>query len=644
MDRTRALTLLFTAMLSVCCVSAQSGTLEQQRQWFEDAEPWVYYPNSDEFQSLYHKLEGYPLRPYLQQRALMANLSLDKTDEIQQFLARFDNTPLADPLREKWLYYLAKHGHNRAFRRFYRALGQTELQCHFLHFVAQSREALSPDWYQQVDELWLHGESQPESCDPVFKRWQQDGHRSDTLVYQRLVMAADGGDHTLIPYLRSLLPKSYFPLADAWQHTRRDPAHVTRLDHFQRLPSEQASDIITYGHRRLIWRQPDLALRSWARARERFNFSPGQLREVSRNFALALAVENHPKARFWLEHANREQYDPDVFRWHLTEVLRDNHWQEVVNVISTAPRQLEQDYSSQYWLGRSLEHLNDKKSAFEQFDTLSSVRHYYGFMASGKIARSPSLANVPLAVSEQQVAMIASLPEAERAREWLELERYTEARREWWSLQQKLTREQALTAAVLADRWGWHDQAIFAFSRLGYLDDVQRRFPLAYEGELVASATKYQVDPAWAFAIARRESSFMPDAHSGAGARGLMQLLPSTARYLAKQRISGRTLYDPVSNADFGARYLRYLMDKMQNNPVLATAAYNAGWSRVKQWLPEDDVPLDVWIETIPYRETRNYVKAVLAYRQIYKRRLGQSQNLFQDLSEMQISADKPTL
>ena len=177
-------------------------------------------------------------------------------------------------------------------------------------------------------------------------------------------------------------------------------------------------------------------------------------------------------------------------------------------------------------------------------------------------------------------------------------------------MQPTLTRRQGLAAAVLADKWGWHDQAIFAFSRLGYLDDVKRRFPLAFDAQLIQSASKHHVDPAWAFAIARRESSFMVDANSGAGAKGLMQLMPGTARYLAKGTVSNQVLFDPQQNVEFGTQYLRYLMDKMQDNPVLATAAYNAGWRRVQQWLPKENIPLDVWVETIPYKETRNYVKA----------------------------------
>ncbi|MFT4652881.1 MAG: soluble lytic murein transglycosylase [Patiriisocius sp.] len=136
-------------------------------------------------------------------------------------------------------------------------------------------------------------------------------------------------------------------------------------------------------------------------------------------------------------------------------------------------------------------------------------------------------------------------------------------------------------------------------------------------------ANKNNIEPEWAFAIARRESSFMPDAVSPANARGLMQLLPSTAQYLEKRRISYRKLLDAETNAKLGNKYLRYLMDKLDNNRILVTASYNAGWRKVRQWLPEKEaLASDIWVELIPYRETRNYVKAVTAFKQIYRAQL----------------------
>jgi soluble lytic murein transglycosylase len=183
--------------------------------------------------------------------------------------------------------------------------------------------------------------------------------------------------------------------------------------------------------------------------------------------------------------------------------------------------------------------------------------------------------------------------------------------------------DEKLATTVIASAWQWHDQAIFTFSREGYLNDVERRFPTAFADIITREANKNDIEPEWAFAIARRESSFMTDAVSSANARGLMQVLPSTAKYLEKRRVSSKQLLNVETNAKIGNKYLRYLMDKLDNNVILATASYNAGWRRVRQWLPENEaIEADLWVELIPFKETRNYVKAVTAYKQIYRAQL----------------------
>lgn len=172
----------------------------------------------------------------------------------------------------------------------------------------------------------------------------------------------------------------------------------------------------------------------------------------------------------------------------------------------------------------------------------------------------------------------------------------------------------------------------------GYLDDVDLRFPKAFNKEINLYATDQQIEPAWAFAIARRESSFMIDAHSPAGAKGLMQLMPNTAKHLKQGKISRSYLLDATNNIALGTQYLKILLDKNQGNQVLATAAYNAGPYRVKRWLKDIELmPADIWIETIPFKETRNYVKSVLAYQEIYQHKPGQVSRVFEQVINMNI-------
>ncbi len=172
------------------------------------------------------------------------------------------------------------------------------------------------------------------------------------------------------------------------------------------------------------------------------------------------------------------------------------------------------------------------------------------------------------------------------------------------------------------------------------MDDVTLRFPLAYNDEIKYHAAKYNINPAWAFAITRRESSFMSDAHSAVGAKGLMQIMPATAKQLTRRKTMTRNyLLNSKNNINLGTRYLKDLLDRYDGNQVLATASYNAGPYRVKSWIKsKKSVPADIWIETIPYKETREYVKSVLAYQQIYQYKAGEEPTLFSQLQKMNIS------
>ena len=217
--------------------------------------------------------------------------------------------------------------------------------------------------------------------------------------------------------------------------------------------------------------------------------------------------------------------------------------------------------------------------------------------------------------------------------------RFHHARQEWNYWLSKLNKRDKLVASKIANEMQWYDRAIFTLAKVGYLDDVDLRFPLGFEDEIKHYAGDQKINSAWAFAIARRESSFMSDANSSAGAKGLMQIMPGTAKQLARKTVSNQYLFDAKNNIKLGTKYLRKLLDRHDGNSVLATAAYNAGPHRVKTWLKNaESLPADVWIETIPYKETREYVKSVLAYQQIYQHKVGQTASLFDQIIAMNIN------
>lgn len=622
-------------------------TLASQRAEFLRIEKQVWSTSDTDFADLVINLGDYPLVPYLIESKILHGLNTKKAPQIRAYLKEYKDTPLATRILRPWLRYLAKKNRKKLFMEFYVPLGDTKLTCRYLRYQLDDG-VNKQELYPQIAALWNVSKSQPKDCDPLFKQWKADGQLSDELILQRIAKAAQGGQHTIISYLRTLLPEDKKYVADLWHKTRRSPSTIKRLRDFKGEHPNIEAQIISYGLGRLIWRDKKAAISTWEKAQKKFSFTDAQKAHVANKFAISMAIAKHDDAQTWLIKSESLEQDPEVLRWHLAILLKEQNWSSIINLVEKASPTLTRANEYRYWLARSYEALGNNEKAQVLYQQLAGERHYYGFLSSARLGQSFNYQNQPLVIEQTVVARIAQMPSAKRASELKALERFHEARMEWRFVQRQLNDEEKLASAVIAGQWGWHDQAIFTFANSGYMNDVNRRFPMAYADILTKEAQRNKIEPEWAFAIARRESSFMSDAVSSAKAFGLMQVLPSTARYLEKKRVSNRSLMNPNTNAKLGNKYLRYLMDKVGNNTVLATASYNAGWSRVKRWLPTSEtVGADLWVETIPFKETRNYVKAVMAYKQIYQHQLFQisdsttpapiENSVFGELVQMQI-------
>ncbi len=608
------------------------------RKTFEKAEQQLWKSDSSNYKVLYNRLHYYPLQPYLDQKRLIHRMRLSSAKEIAQFLEQYQGTPLDWPLRKKWLDYLVKRNRQTLFLAFYKPTSDVELTCYYYRY--QLNKGLDQaEVLANVADLWVVGHSQPKACDPLFERWQHAGLRTEQHVWQRLVKAADGGKHTLIPYLTSLLPESEQYLGRLWHRVRKDPAYITKLSRFTTKNDKEAS-IYLYGIKRLIWRDQNRALNSYQQAKNVFNFTHQQQQDVALKFSLALASKHHQKAPDWLDKVDDENLTANIIQWKIADVLRKQHWPTIKAELLALPKHQQDSQQWQYWYARSLLATNELEKGKKLMNSLAQSRHYYGFLAAGYSDQPMNLQNKPLQISEQEKIALFENPAGKRAFELFHLGRYYHARLEWNYWLTQLTSRQKLVAAKLANEIGWFDRAIFTLSQVGYMDDVDLRFPLAFSEEINELATKHEINPAWAFAITRRESSFMSDAHSAAGAKGLMQVMPGTAKLLTRRKkISSQYLLDSTNNINLGTKYLKNLLDRHQGNQVLATAAYNAGPYRVKKWLKSaGSLPADIWIETIPFHETREYVKSVLAYEQIYQQKAGQESSIFEQLHSKNIS------
>tara|TARA_R110001592_G_scaffold98956_4_gene282101 strand:- start:1002 stop:2936 length:1935 start_codon:yes stop_codon:yes gene_type:complete len=607
-----------------------------QQQNFIKAEKLAYKSSSAQYQALYHQLHYYSLQPYLDQKRLLHKMRLSDAKEISQFLEEYQGTPLDWPLRKKWLNYLAKKKQGLLFLQAYQPTSNAKLACYQLNFSLQAGMPESVA-LPQVTKLWVVGESQDKACDSLFERWQKAGYRTNDAIWQRISLAADGGKHTLIPYLTKLLPPEQRYLGSLWHKVRRDPSVVSKLKYFPNN-SIRETEILTYGLKRLIWHYPDTAIRSYKKAQLKFAFTQAQQQQITEKFALALSAKNHHAAQLWLDKLDFNLLSKNMLQWRLSQALKHEEWQRLIVELKQLPKEHKDDLKWKYWYARALIATDVGQRGNFLLQQLATERHYYGFLAASYLKIPVNLQNKPLEFTLAEKRKVLNYPAAKRAFEFHSLGRYQQARSEWNYLITQLSNREKLIAAKVANENEWFDRTIFTLANVGYLDDIDLRFPKAFDKEINHYAEAQKIAPSWAFAIARRESSFMQDAHSPVGAKGLMQLMPNTARKLKKGKVNNHYLLNAKNNIKLGTKYLKILLDKNKGNQVLATASYNAGPYRVRTWVNNiKSVPADVWIETIPYKETRNYVKSVLAYQEIYQHKPGQVSQLFEAVINMNI-------
>ncbi|WP_165831975.1 transglycosylase SLT domain-containing protein [Aliidiomarina sp. B3213] len=622
-----------------------SMPLEQQRELFLETEDAIESRRFREAREGMEQLQGYALYPYLEADYLEQNLSYANESVIAEFLSQYEGTPVDNGLRYQWLNFLANNNDEERFLTYYQGSSSSRLQCTYLDFLWKTTDNLAVLW-PQVANQWVSAESQPRNCDPVFAAWENAGQRTEALVWERLVLALNAREWGLARYLTRQLPQNSRYLGELYRRVEVNPLTLMRFADFPNNdPREQ--DIVVAGMKRLIWRDTDKAAEAWQHFQTIFPFAPETQWDMSERFGITLAVRNEEGALTWFNRVPASKLSESGLQWFLASLLRAERFDHVVMFINSLPAEQQEKAQWQYWRGRALAELDFHEDSEAVWQVLAQERNYYGFLASAQLGIAPSLAHVPLTYEPSAMATLKEQPSVKRAFELFAIGRSLQARREWNMLGYRGTYDEQVLSSIAAHEAGWHDQAIFGLAHTGQFNDVEKRFPLAYMSLISSHANSHDLDPAWVFALARRESAFRPDAISRVGARGLLQVMPDTANYVSRRtpgpnlgRVSNYRLMQPEENVKIATRYMSDLMRRTGNHWVIATAAYNAGLNRVEEWLPESPMPFDIWVETIPYEETRDYVKNVLAYQQIYTNLLGKDANVLSSLVNTHMVAD----
>ena len=606
--------------------SAHAKSIEAQREVFKKAQSAINQGAITRYRKLRKQLDDYPLHGYLDYAYLKRQLYKPRVRDYQDFFNRHKDSPIADRLRRKWLRVLARQGRWKLFLEHYKNLNSTQLACY--QALALQNIGKKAQAQQATEKLWLVGKSQPRSCDIVFKNWRAHGEATPELIWQRIRLAMHKRKPNLAKYLARFLGPSERKWVARWRKMYRHPARMLDHKHF-RKDTPLVREIVLHGVERLARIDANEAAKRWRTIKTRYQFSEDDKGKTQRRIALSAATQKLPEAFSLMKTVGARWADEPIQKWRIRSALQNNDWTGVLQSVDSLTETQQQKSNWQYWRARALQELGFQNESTSIYSQLSKSFSYAGLLSADKLGTKYSLNGSPLISSKEEIKEIRNIPGIARAEELYKIGKTIDARREWQFAIKNMPPRQLQLAAILASKLGWHDRAVLTIGKTNTLDDLKLRYPIVFKKQVLRHAQRNKIQPAWVYGVLRQESAYMTDARSHAGALGLMQLMPRTARSEARRLKLPLRNRHAILNVDknirLGTAHLKRVLDINKGHHVLATASYNAGVQRVKSWLPKsNNIPADIWIETIPFKETRKYVKRVMSTMAVFEKHLQQ--------------------
>lgn len=570
--------------------------------------------------------QNYILAPYLDYWLML--LHLDKADpaDVQAFLSRYADYPFAERVRIEWLKNLGKQQAWSQFFNEFPNLNRTDpaVSC----YAELGRYAQGESGALEIAKpLWMVGTDQPANCDKLFAAMKDNGVLTDADVWARMRLALQGNQMSVAKsaarYLSDPPDASWQKLYDRVYENPQRALEKRMIPTRTRLGRELA----LFALERVARSKPSLALDYWDKMRG--NFSRDSQSYGWSRIALHAARQHDPKAlELFGKVDDSTVLDRDQLAWKARANLRVRNWDGLLDVVADMPQEQQDEPGWRYWKGRALKEKSNIPAANMLFIPLSKEHSFYGILAEEELGDVVGVPPPTYRASDAEIAAVWQLPGISRALELLQLDMRWEAKTEWQMAIRDFDDKQLLAAAELAFRQEWYDVAINTAEKTSLTHDLALRYPTPYRDMMDSYVRDNQLDEAWVYGLVRQESRFVNFARSGAGASGLMQVMPATAKWIAKRL--GLSDYHPglisraETNIQLGTYYLRHVLDEMNGQVLMATAAYNAGPSRPKRWADSKPMEGAIYAETIPFFETRDYVQKVMSNAHFYAHQLGQ--------------------
>ncbi|MDP1559280.1 MAG: transglycosylase SLT domain-containing protein [Nitrosomonas sp.] len=562
------------------------------------------------------RLQNHVLMPYIDYFQFRLYLTTTDTASIKKFISRYQDSVISDRLREEWLKILGKNQQWELFSAEYPMLvnTNTELLC----YAYQHRlDAKDNDVLKDAHALWFTANSMPDSCTPVFNVLIASGLISVEDVWTRIRMALEAEQTGVARFINRHVPSH-----QALDITKLNAAAQNPLRYLEaqrgKIKTRADRETALFALLHLLRNDTNQAYAHWSKVREQLTASDRSY--FLGRLAYRAALRHDPRALGWfVEAANSGTSYPltdTLLAWKARTALRAGNWDIVLKSIESMSTPEQQIDTWRYWKARALKVKGETLDANTLLIPLSTEHSFYGQLAKeelGTILSTPDKLHEP---SAEEITAMQRRPGIQRALAFYRLNLRTEAYREWvWAIRD-FDDMQLLAAAEVAHRHGMYDRAINTASRTVSQHNFNLRFLAPHRDTLKVILQQHALDEAWVYGLIRQESRFITDIKSSAGAMGLMQLMPATAKWVAQQL--GMQDYreslavEVNTNLRLGTYYLKHVLTTLDNQPLLASAAYNAGPGRARRWRDVNPLEGAIYAETIPFNETRDYVKKVL--------------------------------